>query len=601
MVTIILVCLLLYGHTLDFKFVFDDYIYLVDNPLAQDPKSFLFLSDFTAFANKAGQMGLDPDLSTSFILRPVAYLTFYLNYMADGMNPRWFRAVNILIHCANGLLLFHILRTVMLSSPKRGSLSAASAGFIALGTALVFVAHPLQIESVTYIAQRFTSLAGFFYLITISTWLLADSARTKAGRIVFRIISVSAMVLGMLTKEASFTAPVVLVIIDCLLMGKPLRSALRRAVPYLVFLPLIPALVFATSAAQHGGKTDFILALNVANSLDTPIDQFHYALTQIKVVASYIKLIVLPLGLNVDHDMPLATSVSDPQVLSSALILLGLVAVSYLFHRIRRGDLRRTLMFFGIIWFFVCVAISSSIIPLPDVMAEHRSYLPSVGIILLLVCGADLIRSHLSRSRWWAPIMPVLLSAWVVSLGTATTTRHEVWRTALSLWTDTVAKSPGKYRPWHNLGCHYNSHGKPDDAVSCFKKALEIEPRLVIAYENIASIQNVRSNFSEALEFSLNGLKLNPNRPTLHYNLGVARCGLGQVESGIQSLRNAVAIDPRHARAHVSLGLYYRITRDYDRALKHFQTAMSIQPENVRLKEIISEVGAEMRRQSAAN
>ncbi|MBI5773858.1 MAG: hypothetical protein HZA89_08970, partial [Verrucomicrobia bacterium] len=98
--------LLLYGHTLSFPFVFDDQMYLLNNPLLHDTRSFVFQGgDFSSFATYAERIGLPRDLSTNFILRPVAYLTFHLNYLLDGMNPRGFRAVNIALHCANAFLL----------------------------------------------------------------------------------------------------------------------------------------------------------------------------------------------------------------------------------------------------------------------------------------------------------------------------------------------------------------------------------------------------------------------------------------------------------------------------------------------------------------
>jgi len=220
--------LLLYGYTLHFPFVFDDCIYLVDNPLMRDLRSFIWRGDFTAFANYSKHLGLDPDLSTNMILRPVTYFSFYLNYLADGMNPRGFRAVNIAIHCGNTLLLFFTLAQVLRTSRKRGELLPGSARFIALSAALLFLVHPLQIESVTYVVQRFTSLGTLFYLATVLTFLRANHAEDGRAARRWRVLSVGSLVVGMLSKEILFTAPFMLLLLDWLVMGTPLKTAGRR-------------------------------------------------------------------------------------------------------------------------------------------------------------------------------------------------------------------------------------------------------------------------------------------------------------------------------------------------------------------------------------
>src|SRR5947209_4514764 len=106
---LIAACLLLYGGTLSYPFVFDDHIYLLENPLVVDAHSFSFPAHFTQFANSPAKLGVDPDLSVNFILRPFSYLTYYLNYAASGWKPNGFRAVNIVLHLLNSLLVFEVL------------------------------------------------------------------------------------------------------------------------------------------------------------------------------------------------------------------------------------------------------------------------------------------------------------------------------------------------------------------------------------------------------------------------------------------------------------------------------------------------------------
>ncbi len=317
---------LLYGHTLSFPFVFDDHIYLVDNPIVKDAHSFNFMGDFISFSTYSKRLGLDPDLSTNFILRPVTYLTFYINYAIDGMIPRGFRMVNIAIHCANAILLYLILLHLLSESRKSGSVSSTSEGFIAFAAALLFLVHPLQTESVTYVVQRFTSLVAFFYLFTILTYLLSNSFANKATALFFRVISVAGLVVGMLSKECAVTVPFMLVLLDWLVMGIPLKLVWKRTLPYFLCLPIIPAIIGVTSWAQNNCNASLAAAFNITNPYPDPFYQYHYALTQLSVVLSYLRLILVPYGQNLDWDYPLSKSLLDGQVLGSAAQFAALSA-----------------------------------------------------------------------------------------------------------------------------------------------------------------------------------------------------------------------------------------------------------------------------------
>ncbi|HEY1050428.1 MAG TPA: hypothetical protein VGE39_11755, partial [Prosthecobacter sp.] len=236
-------CAGLYGWTADFPMVFDDHMYMKDNMFFRDSASFSYPAHFTEFVSRPAKLGIDPDLAVNFVLRPVAYASLHLNYLMDGFRPRWFRVVNIIIHAATALLIYALLRLLLKRSPHAGALSKGSAFFIPLTAAALFAAHPLATESVTYIIQRFTSLSALFYLLTLWLYFLSLQGSSRAGRVVLRVVAVAVLLAGMLTKECTFTAPLVAVMLDILVLGTRWRTAARRAWPLLLCLPLIPALV----------------------------------------------------------------------------------------------------------------------------------------------------------------------------------------------------------------------------------------------------------------------------------------------------------------------------------------------------------------------
>lgn len=581
---------MLYGYTLSFPFVFDDHIYLVDNPLVKDARSFAFMRDFSTFATASKNMGLDPDLSTNFILRPVSYLTFHLNYAADGMRPRGYRAVNIAIHCLNAVLLFQVLFYLLRTSPKRGNLTEFSAGFIALGSALLFLAHPLQTESVTYIVQRFTSLGAFFYLLTILTHFLAIAATHQKNRWLLKTGSVAALLLGMLSKEEVFTAPFLLVALDWLVRGTPLKIAGKRALPQLLCLPVIPLLLALTSHAQSGGSLSLVGAVNIVNPYNYP--PFHYALTQLSVVLAYLRLIIFPAGLNLDWEYELSTSLLQARVLISIAIILALVGGSWLWYFRRRTDVRVSLIFVSVIWYFTTLAISSSVVPLPDLLCEHRCYLATIGAFAAMVCGVDLLRTRLAGVRGFGFVVPVILAGWIAALSVATVARNEVWRSEITMWNDVAAKSPNKSRPLINLGVAYCEHGKPEEGIACFRKALQVEPSSVRAYQNLATLLNRAGKHQEALVTSQIGLRYAQFYEELHFNMGVSYVGLGEFDSSIESFKQAVAIRPTHVRAHLCLAELHAKRRDYDAARKHNEIAAALSPANPEIQQVVQQIAA---------
>ena len=596
---IIFAGVLLYGYTLPFPFVFDDLVYLVDNPLVKEGRSFAFLSDFTNFATFSQRAGLDPDLSTNFILRPITYFTFFLNYVVGGMQPRWFRAVNVLIHCANAVLIFQFLWLLLRTSRKAVALQVFSAGFIAASAAFLFLVHPLQTESVTYIVQRFTSLGTFFYLLTLWAYFLAKASDDKQLAWLWRCTSFASLVLGMLSKEIVFTAPFMLVILDCLILGTPFKRACRSAWPYFLCLPILPVLIGLTSWAQHGGQLSFFGALNVANAVDSPQNPYHYTLTQLSVVLSYLRLIILPWGLNLDRQYPLSLSLLDGRVLVSMLLIAGLVAGAGLWFRRHSNEVRGSLLFAGVLWYFVTLAMDSSVIPLPDVMADHRSYLPSIGALTALACCIDLLRTRWNKQRRGQYVSVVAVASWVLMLSVATVARNQVWRSELDLWRDTAMKSPEKFRPWSNLGVAAFNQGKLQEAIGALQKAIQLEPTFVVGYVNLGTMENSMGRYREALETSQRGLKYAPRDFNLYYNRGVSFYELGQYDLAIRSFEQAIAIQAGDHRPHYALGELHARLQHYDDALKYFKRAASLQPDNPRLRQTIRQVESMAQRRSS--
>ena len=581
------IALLLYGATVAYPFQFDGIFYVQHNPLLKDIRNFALWSHFSEVATAYERVNLMPDLATNFVLRPVSYFTFYLNYAFGGEKPESYHVVNILIHWANATLLFVVLRQV-LARPGRTHLAGASCRFIPLAASILFLVHPLHTESVTYLVQRFSSLEAFFVLL--AWWAALKAGLGTAALGAYRAAAVLALMLGMLSKESVVTAPVLIVVGDLLLFRESFRVVLRRSWLYLLTLPLLPMLVLLVSKVQHHGGLDLSAAVNIVNSDEHPASVLRYALTEPGVMLSYLRLLLLPMGQSVDPNPNVITTWSFTGFLLPVAAIIALLAASFFGARRHREDIRWALMNYGILWFFLTLLPSSSFIPLPDFMAEHRTYLPSLGFFMALAAGLDLLRESLLKSKNGARGFAAAMASWAVLLGYATVQRNEVWRSEILLWQDAVEKNPGKVRSWDNLAISHYQGGHTSEALYCLQRALDIDPAYTNAYCKMGLIYNLLARYPEALAICERGYKQSPQNADLPYNIGMAHLGMGQTQEAEDWLLKTLSAHPQHGSAHFSIGALYATLHQTDKALSHLKLAAQLMPEDTRVSELLAQV-----------
>lgn len=583
----ILATALIYGGTLQHPLVFDDDTYLRSNPYFSG-ESFGYLANYTDFIRSPLKRGFDPDLTVNFVLRPFAYATFYANWLMEGFQPRGYRLVNILIHLAGSFALWALLRRLLRAAGE------ATARWVPLLTATAFLVHPLGVESVTYIVQRFTSMACTLGLISL--WLHFKGVESTR-RALWQALSVLALLLAMLTKECSVVFPLLALGLDVLVIGTAPRAALRRSLPLLLLLPLIPAQVMLASSTLNDGLAA-VSPLHIVNARDEPIAHSSYLLTQIIVVADYLRLVIWPSGLNIDPEWRLRESLADPGVLA-ALALHGLLlaAAVWVFRR-WRSDLRARLALLGLLWFYGAVFISSGLVPLPDLAADHRAYFPAIGALITLACIIDVARARLTaqKASW---LVPALVAVACVALGTTTWLRNDMWGSAVRLWSDAAAKSPGKFRVWSNLGAVLSQNGRDDAAVPCFRKSVEIEPRFVIGALNLSNSLLRLNRPQESIESVLKLIEVDAStarHPGILYTLAQGLTSAGRHTEAAGEIQKLVQLQPEDAAAHMLQGVILARCNQGLSSLRAFREAYRLAPDHPRLPDIISRLVAELRK-----
>lgn len=578
---------LIYYPTIDSPFHFDDFLYVANNEAIRSLKNFVYPSG----------------------TRYVTYLSFALNYSIGGVNTTGYHAVNIAIHALNSFLVYALvsatLRTPVMTGGRDGK-DGVPAWLIGLFSSLLFAAHPVQTEAVTYVTQRFASLATFFYLCSLVSylkWRLYPEGGAVFSRRLFYIASLASAVLAMKTKEISFTLPVVIALYEAVFFNeRPLRDRFFYLIPHLCTLLIVPGTVLAAAyfGAHSAGVSEQILATQVMELREFP--RYYYLMTEFTVIPRYIGLLLFPAGQNLYYDLPFSRSFFEPRVLISFIFLLALfLGAIVLFIRARSsGNRLLVLAAGGIIWFFITISVESSVIPIRDAMFEHRMYLPNAGGCVALV--SFVLYLSVRAGGWLRPgraqiISSAVLLAAVSALGTAAYMRNRVWL-GDNLWKDTVKKSPHSAFARINLAYAYSKEGRFDLEEAELKKAVGIAPGYFQARKRLGLYYYKMDRFDEAMAEFEAAKDLEPDDADLYIFLGDIRMGKGSIQDAIKDYELAVSKAQGSFDAYARLAKAHEAAGDKQGAINDYQILLKLAPNEeyknaVRLK--INELGSAAR------
>lgn len=538
---IVSVIITIYSNTLSAEFVFDDYKTIINNRLVREVNL--------------------QNLWKSNPRRFVSYISFAINYQMGGLEVFWYHATNITIHLLTGISLFVFLKLLIKTPLLREKFKIYKK--LPFLVSLIFVVHPVQTQSVTYITQRMASMAALFYILALTFVLKASLIRQNqpthkkdfwgnAKFSAFIISSVIFSIMAFLTKENTYTLPIAILLIQYLFFSSSLKGLLKKS---LVAAPiLVIALLIASASYTRWiqlGELNW-KALLSTQTLYNPLGilsgfSWSYLLTQFKVIIYYIKVLFLPISQNLDYDFPMSKSILEPATfISLSLILTIIFAAIFLLKKYR-------LITFGVLFFFLTLSIESSIFPLNDVIYEHRLYLPSMGAIIAVICiyceFEHFIAKHTRftkiRKASVIRIFRLLIFSAILLLSIATISRNRIWNTQISIWADTIVKSPNKARPYNGLGIALAGRSQYELAAKAFEKAIEIRP-----------------NSEE------------------YTNLGETLVQLGKNIQAIEKFEKAVEIDPQNFDAYNSIGSLYLNVNKLDLAKTFFEKSIGFNKEN---------------------
>ena len=558
---IIMLSLAAYSNTFHVPFQFDDPRSISDVP---------FVRDIHQFPNPL------------MLQRAVGFFTFALNYWLHGTDVAGYHIVNLVIHIINAFLVYALVVLSFRTSILQRSSLIRYATHIALFAALLFACHPIQTQAVTYIAQRFASLATLFFLLSLVAYVRSrlplGATTLNRQSLTWYGVSLLAAVLAMKTKEIAFTLPVVITLYEFLFLEGAIKKRVLLLLPFLLTMTIIPLNLLGTARPLG----DVISDISEVTRLQTTVPRGEYLYTELTVIVTYLRLLFFPVNQNLDYDYPLFVSFLMPEVVLSFLVLALILGTGvYLLYRDRRSPGTGRLTAFGIFWFFITVSVESSVIPIADVIYEHRLYLPSVGFFLACMSavfwGVDRLRYR------WAKVeraVVIFLAGAVIAFTGMTYARNTVWLTEVSLWKDVISKSPQKARGYNGLGLAYFNKGVYDKAIEAFARAIEIHPAYGVAYNNIGNSYFRTGLYDKALEAQNKAIALEPDNAIFRDNRGLTYSAIGSYDRAIADFTEAIKLDPSYAKSYHNLGFVYHKKGLYRQAIEEYTRAIAMDPGN---------------------
>ena len=494
-------------------------------------------------------------------LRPLLTFTFWLNFQEAGAQSTFgYHAVNVLLHFFNCIFIFFAVRKIMswagAEQLRAFVLSAFAAG--------IFLLHPLQTESVSYVASRSETLSVFFVLAALVVFLYRNGATLSIGRILALLVLSAA---AALSKEHTAVLPALFILTDYYWNFEFSPSVIWRN--WKLYVPI-----------AAGGAFVLVNIFRILRGNQTAGFQMHgltwyqYFFTECRVIWDYIRLYIFPFGQNLDPDVDISHNILSHGAVIGLAALLAVSVLAWIYRR------RFPIASYGWFVFLLLLAPTSSFVPIRDVMAERRVYLPFIGLLLITV--EVLRRWRISRNT----LVGVLALVLVIE-GAITYQRNLLWGSEIAIWKDTASKSPRKLRPRYQLAMADFHAAACADSVDEFQKAATLEPPTWDLLLDWALAYDCAGNQQQAIAKLQQAAAQHPNAH-VYSQIGMEYGKTGNYPEALEALATAERLDPGFAMTYYYLGNIHAIQGNPAQAREDYQRVLALDPDNTPAREALA-------------
>jgi protein O-mannosyl-transferase len=489
-------------------------------------------------------------------LRPLLYFSYWLNFQSSGIESYGYHVTNVFLHFLGSVVITLVAARLLELSGTTGRARAILSVF----AGALFLLHPLQTESVAYVASRSEILSVLLYFSAFAIFLYR---RTESITILRSIAIVALFAAAISTKEHTLTLAALLLFTDYYWgLGGIRKNGLLYG-------------ILAVAGAWGGYAVWRVLRGATTAGFSVPgLTPATYFFTQCRVIWTYVRFFFLPFGQNVDPDVAVSHSLLDHGAIFGLAALVALVAAAWIYRK------RWPLAAFGIFMFVLLLAPTSSFIPISDVSAERRLYLPFLGLVL--VCLESLRRLKVSQAAWAGAAIVAVCSV-------LTYQRSAVWASPVTLWQDAAAKSPRKYRARFQLASALYESGSCPGAAQNFEAASRLAPPEYDLLLDWGLALDCAGNWQDAV------LKLQQSAALqrsahVESQIGMVYAKHSQYQQALAALSRAEAIDPRFEMTYVYRGKIFEIAGNKAAAAAQYQRALALNPLNADARDSLTRV-----------
>lgn len=517
--------------------------------------------------------------------RWISYWLNAIHYSIGGFDPFSYRIGNVAIHTINGILLFFVI-LILMRATKRRSFFSRNYYPLAFLTSLLFLLHPVQTQTVSYVIQgQLEGLALMATLSMILTFFWVSQARLRAAKFFLTILLFTIGIFACGTKEISLIIPVLLLLVDWFFIAQGAWSCLRQRITLHVALSLFFVFIYIWFLKPQFFTEIIGLQKIVRNNIGNVITEnptdlitpWIFFISQFKVILHYLWIFVWPFNISVEYDWTLSRGFLAPD---SFLPFLGLLAIGFIIFRILQHN-KVSPLAYGMLWFFVCILPRSSIIPSPELLVDYKTYIASCGIFFILATCllqiAAWIFEHikvaylLRMNQTYGKIVFSFVCA--VSLGFCTMHRNTIWRSGIDFWGNMIKNAPNKARAYNNYGVELSqAQRKFEESIPYFKKAISMDKNYPDPWNNLAVAYANLHKVDLAIEALKEGIKINPYYPEGYNNIASFYLQKKDLERAEKALHTAIKLRPHYGKAHFNLGRVYLERGEIEKAWHCFKT-----------------------------
>jgi hypothetical protein len=469
------------------------------------------------------------------VTRPLANVSLAATYRLAGLDPAPYHWTNLVIHLGAGLALFWVLRIFQqLHAPQRAGI------WVAAFAVLVFLIHPLNIQAVTYVVQRMTSMAALFVLLGFGSYLTARYHSTAQGRRRWFGFASLCFLLAIASKEVGLLLLPLIALYEACFNGPEWVSRFRKAMSGVG--PVVTATGTVLSIGLIIAATLFVFGDSLYWSETMPrrdYSGYERLLTQGRVLFFYVSLLFWPTPsrLNLDHDFIVSRSLFDP--VTTVLAAAGWMVILWLALRNARS---RPQLAFPVLAFLLLHSIEAGPVNL-ELVFEHRMYLPMTMLALLMALNIGPLRSR--------SVLPgiVASSVIVLALATATYQRNVVWGDELEFARDCAVKSPDKWRPQYNLGTKLGERGLIAEAKEALEHAVSLKPADSSTNNHLANVYMILGQVGAAEKHYRTAIDSDPKNAEALFNYAKLLESEGRVSEQKKMLEQFLIYAPPYLEA----------------------------------------------------